>query len=220
MWDPWAWQGPADDQRGSYQQPGEAHPTWWSHRLGEAKAGLWRHWWVQQVSDCWAPVGSSSRKIDPARGASLSDQPNAWNHQPNPSWRHHAGRMSAHPLSQAGGHTCERPHCDRDGYLDPYSGPDWWRIRWKRCDPTATPVRQGWSSRVGQALGCVLTKLAGKAAAALPGIIGSIVSWLLSTMGEAAGWLAEHVWALAVVVGGLLFLAARELLVPHEPKWH
>ena len=41
-------------------------------------------------------------------------------------------------------------HCDRDGYLDPSSGPDWWRIRWKRCDPTATPIGQGRSSRVGQ----------------------------------------------------------------------
>ena len=77
-----------------------------------------------------------------------------------------------------------------------------------------------WAKKTLQALGRVLAKLAGKAAAALPRIIGSIVSWLLSTMGEAAGWLAEHVWALAVAVGGLLFLAARELLGPHEPKRH
>ena len=77
-----------------------------------------------------------------------------------------------------------------------------------------------WAKKTLQALGRVLAKLAGKAAAALPGIIGSIVSWLLSTMGEAAGWLAKHVWALAVAVGGLLFLAARELLAPHEPKRH
>ena len=77
-----------------------------------------------------------------------------------------------------------------------------------------------WAKKTLQALGRVLAKLAGKAAAALPGIIGSIVSWLLSTMGEAAGWLAEHMWALAVAVGGLLFLAARELLAPHEPKRH
>ena len=75
-----------------------------------------------------------------------------------------------------------------------------------------------WAKKTLQALGRVLAKLAGKAAAALPGIIGSIVSWLLSTVGEAAGWLTEHVWALAVAVGGLVFLAARELLAPHEPK--
>ena len=90
--------------------------------------------------------------------------------------------------------------------------------------PPPPPLDKGglreWAKKTLQALGRVLAKLAGKAAAALPGIIGSIVSWLLSTMGEAAGWLAEHVWALAVAVGGLLFLAARELLAPHEPKRH
>ena len=78
--------------------------------------------------------------------------------------------------------------------------------------PPPAPSDKGglreWAKKTLQALGRVLAKLAGKAAAALPGIIGSIVSWLLSTLGKAAGWLAEHVWALAVAVGGLLFLAA------------
>ena len=88
--------------------------------------------------------------------------------------------------------------------------------------PTPPPSDKGglqeWAKKTLQALGRVLAKLAGKAAAALPGIIGSIVSWLLGTLGKAAGWLAEHVWALAVAVGGLLFLAAREFLASH--KWH
>ena len=88
--------------------------------------------------------------------------------------------------------------------------------------PTPPPSDKGglreWAKKTHQALGRVLAKLAGKAAAALPGIIGSIVSWLLGTLGKAAGWLAEHVWALAVAVGGLLFLAAREFLASH--KWH
>ena len=82
--------------------------------------------------------------------------------------------------------------------------------------PTPPPSDKGglreWAKKTLQALGRVLAKLAGKAAAALPGIIGSIVSWLLGTLGKAAGWLAEHVWALAVAVGGLLFLAAREFV--------
>lgn len=86
--------------------------------------------------------------------------------------------------------------------------------------PPPAPSDKGglreWAKKTLQALGRVLAKLAGKAAAALPGIIGSIVSWLLGTLGKAAGWLAEHVWALAVAVGGLLFLAARELLAPHK----
>ena len=88
--------------------------------------------------------------------------------------------------------------------------------------PTPPPSDKGglreWAKKTLQALGRVLAKLAGKAAAALPGIIGSIVSWLLGTLGKAAGWLAEHVWALAVAVGGLLFLAAWEFLASH--KWH
>ena len=88
--------------------------------------------------------------------------------------------------------------------------------------PPPAPSDKGglreWAKKTLQALGRVLAKLAGKAAAALPGIIGSIVSWLLGTLGKAAGWLAEHVWALVVAVGGLLFLAAREFLASH--KWH
>ena len=78
--------------------------------------------------------------------------------------------------------------------------------------PPPAPSDKGgfrqWAKKTLQALGRVLAKLAGKAAAALPMIIGSIVSWLLGTLGKAAGWLAKHVWALAVAVGGLLFLAA------------
>jgi len=42
--------------------------------------------------------------------------------------------------------------------------------------------------------------LAGKAAAALPGVIGAIVSWLLKTAGSVAVWLAGNLWALAVVL--------------------
>ena len=46
-----------------------------------------------------------------------------------------------------------------------------------------------------------LAYLAGKAAVALPSIIGSVVSWLLSTLGKTATWLAENLWALAIAVG-------------------
>ena len=39
---------------------------------------------------------------------------------------------------------------------------------------------------------------------ALPGIIGSVLSWLLNVASKTVGWLAEHVWALALTVGALL----------------
>ena len=86
--------------------------------------------------------------------------------------------------------------------------------------PPPSPSDKGglreWAKKTLQALVSVLAKLAGKAAASLPGIIGSIVSWVLGTMGKAAGWLAEHMWALAVAVGGLLFMAARGFLAPQK----
>ena len=43
-----------------------------------------------------------------------------------------------------------------------------------------------WIKKHLQALGRAMANLAGKAAAALPGIIGSIVSWLLSMLGKVA----------------------------------
>ena len=63
-----------------------------------------------------------------------------------------------------------------------------------------------------QALGRALAKLAGKAAAALPGIIGSIVSWLLTLLGKTAGYFAENIWAMVLAVGGLLLIAAKNYL--------
>ena len=78
-----------------------------------------------------------------------------------------------------------------------------------------TPTDKGgvkeWMKRQLKALATLLGKLAGKVAAAIPGIIGS-VSWLLSTAGKAVGWLAEHTWALFLAVGGLVLLATREWL--------
>ncbi len=69
-----------------------------------------------------------------------------------------------------------------------------------------------WVKKQLKALAGLLAKLAEKATAALPGIIGSIVSWLMSTAGKAVGWLAENTWALLVAVGGLLIVAVREWL--------
>ena len=43
-----------------------------------------------------------------------------------------------------------------------------------------------WINKHLQALGRALANLAGKAAAALPDIIGSIVSWLLGALGKTA----------------------------------
>ena len=122
-------------------------------------------------------------------------------------------------------HNCFYYHRNRNGYFNPSSGPDWQHIRWKCCDPTIpTAIRQRWPSRVDQnmlqALGHDLAILDGKAAAALPGVIGSDVSWLLGTLRKATGWLSEPLWALVMDVAGLLFMSAHEFLSPQHPKHH
>ena len=71
---------------------------------------------------------------------------------------------------------------------------------------------KNWIEKQLSNLGKLLANLAGKATAALPGIIGSIVSWLLSTTGKVVNWFGEHLWALVVFVMGLLYAAAREYI--------
>lgn len=63
----------------------------------------------------------------------------------------------------------------------------------------------GWIQKKLNDLGELLKSLGVKAAGALPGIIGSIVSWLLSTVGKAVGWLAHNLWALVVAAIVLLY---------------
>ena len=87
--------------------------------------------------------------------------------------------------------------------------------------PPQPPGKGGvkeWLKKQLQSLGRILAKLAGKAAAALPGIIGSIVSWILSLLGKTAVRLAGNLWAVLLAVGGLLLVAAREWLLPKKPK--
>ena len=101
---------------------------------------------------------------------------------------------------------------------------DW---QWGKCARPGTspkPSDKGnlkeWVKKHLQALGRALANLAGKAAAVLSGIIGSIVSCLLNTLGKLATWLAENLSAMVIAVGTLLLVAAREWLTPQQPKRH
>ena len=93
--------------------------------------------------------------------------------------------------------------------------------------PPQPPDKGGireWIKKHLQSLGRALAKLAGKAAAALPGFIGLIVSWLLTLLAKIAGWLAKNMWAVVVSAGGLLLMAAREWLpnkcdLRHLARW-
>ena len=62
-----------------------------------------------------------------------------------------------------------------------------------------------WIKNKLKALSQLLGKLAAKAGAALPGIIGSIVALLLNRAKEVVGWLSRNLWALITGVGVLIY---------------
>ena len=61
-----------------------------------------------------------------------------------------------------------------------------------------------WIKNKLKALSQLLGKLADKALASLPGIIGSILSWILNRAKEVVGWLSQNLWALITGVGVLI----------------
>ena len=74
---------------------------------------------------------------------------------------------------------------------------------------TTTSDKKGgareWIKNKLKALSQLLGKLADKVLASLPGIIGSIISWILNRAKEVVGWLSQNLWALITGVGGLIY---------------
>ena len=62
-----------------------------------------------------------------------------------------------------------------------------------------------WLSNKLKALAPLLGKLGIKAAEALPGIIGAIISWVLNRAKEVVGWFSQNLWTLVIGIGGLLY---------------
>ena len=62
-----------------------------------------------------------------------------------------------------------------------------------------------WIKNKLKALSQLLGKLADKASTSLPGIIGSIISWILNRAKEVIGWLSQNLWALITGVGVLIY---------------
>ena len=62
-----------------------------------------------------------------------------------------------------------------------------------------------WIKSKLKALSQLLGKSADKALASLPGIIGSIISWILNRAKEVVGWLSQNLWALITGVGVLIY---------------
>ena len=76
-------------------------------------------------------------------------------------------------------------------------------------ESTTTSDKKGraseWIKNKLKALSQLLVKLADKVLAALPGIIGSILSWILNRAKEVIGWLSQKLWALTTGVGVLIY---------------
>ena len=62
-----------------------------------------------------------------------------------------------------------------------------------------------WIKNKLKALSQLPGKSADKALASLPGIIGSIISWILNRAKEVIGWLSQNLWALITGVGVLIY---------------
>ena len=74
---------------------------------------------------------------------------------------------------------------------------------------TTTSDKKGgareWIKNKLKALSQLLGKLADKVLASLPGIIGSIISWILNRAKEVVGWLSQNLWALITGAGVLIY---------------
>ena len=62
-----------------------------------------------------------------------------------------------------------------------------------------------WIRNKLKALASLLGRLGIKAAEALPGIIGGIISWILNRAKDIVGWVSQNLWALVVGIGGLIY---------------
>ena len=65
---------------------------------------------------------------------------------------------------------------------------------------------KGWIRNKLKALASLLGKLCMKAAEALPGIIGGIISWILNRAKDVVGWVSQNLWALVVGIGALIYM--------------
>ena len=63
-----------------------------------------------------------------------------------------------------------------------------------------------WVSSKLKVLASLLGRLGIKAAEALPGIIGGIISWILNRVKDVVGWVSQNLWALVVGIGGLIYI--------------
>ena len=71
--------------------------------------------------------------------------------------------------------------------------------------PTDEASLKEWIRNKLKVLASLLGRLGIKAAEALPGIIGGIISWILNRTKDVVGWVSQNLWALVVGIGGLIY---------------
>jgi hypothetical protein len=87
--------------------------------------------------------------------------------------------------------------------------------------PGPTPDPGGvkeWIKQQLKNIAKLLLKLGDKMLVALPGIIGSIVNFVLKSASAAIGFVAEHLWILAVAIGGILYNYVISLQSPNHDR--
>ena len=62
-----------------------------------------------------------------------------------------------------------------------------------------------WIRNKLKALASLLGRLGIKAAEALPGIIGGIISWILNRAKDVVGWVSQNLWTLVLGIEGLIY---------------
>ena len=81
----------------------------------------------------------------------------------------------------------------------------------KPPEPPKPKTWTDWLKDQIQKIADLLLKLGDKALIALPGIIGAVVNFVLKSAGAVVGFLADHLWAFALVVGGILYTSVMEI---------
>ena len=87
-------------------------------------------------------------------------------------------------------------------------------------EPAPTPGIKGWIKEQLRNIANLLLKLANKMLVALPGIIGSVVSFVLKAASTAVGFISEHLWLLVVALVGLLYNYLRSLSLSQSPHYN
>ena len=78
--------------------------------------------------------------------------------------------------------------------------------------PGPKPGSREWIKEMLQKIVSLLIKLGDKALAALPGIIGAVVNFLLKSAASVVGFVAENIWTLIVAIGMLLYYELQSTL--------